>query len=121
MRFLLPDIPTQIAKNRIDNLDKGMKLPKRSQQIVEADTNPIIGQEKFDALLANRKTKKRKKNHSALLQAPTSQIYTGADTPSEKDGSEDFISLVLPTSMQMKGDTGSKKGAQDEGSITAQK
>ncbi|OLY80187.1 hypothetical protein AYI68_g5722 [Smittium mucronatum] len=68
MLVLLYDIATKITKNKIDNINKGMELPGRVQQILETETKPLIGQDEFDALLASRKTDIRKNEFSPLAR-----------------------------------------------------
>ncbi|PVU97729.1 hypothetical protein BB561_000339 [Smittium simulii] len=57
MRVLLSDIAAAVTQWRLDNLHRGMDLPGKPQQLVESEVKPLMGQDKLDALIAQKHQK----------------------------------------------------------------
>ncbi|OMJ19172.1 hypothetical protein AYI70_g4892 [Smittium culicis] len=102
MRELLADIPSTVPQGILDNLYKGMDLPGKPQKLVDHDTKTITNQEKLEALVAIKKSKKhdriRKLIHERLQigifdeEADTQNSVSGAaktDDPSTALQDED--------------------------------
>ncbi|PVU90869.1 hypothetical protein BB561_004670 [Smittium simulii] len=59
MRVLLSDIAATVTQGRLDNLHRGMYLPEKPQQLVESEVNPLMGQNKLNAPIAQKAPAKR--------------------------------------------------------------
>ncbi|OMJ16545.1 hypothetical protein AYI70_g6525 [Smittium culicis] len=63
MRVLFSDIASTVTEGRLDNLNKSTELARKSHQLVELDTKPLMNQENLDALIARKRPKKRYRIH----------------------------------------------------------
>ncbi|OMJ09723.1 hypothetical protein AYI70_g10769, partial [Smittium culicis] len=59
MRVLLGDTAAKVTQKILENLNKGMELPGKPQQLIEPETKPLMDQEKLEALITSRNPEKR--------------------------------------------------------------